>query len=161
MITLNNNEKLVNELIKRNWHIAFAESCTGGLCAATVVDVANASSILNESIVTYANSAKIKYLNVSEATIEKYNVVSEEVASEMALGIKKASNSEIGVGITGAAGPTSDGIIPVGRVCFGFSILDKVYTKTIEFGEIGRNIVRKKACDFVYEFILEVLKNEG
>ena len=161
MIILKNNERLVNELIKRKWHIAFAESCTGGLCSSTIVDVANASSVLNESIVTYANSAKIKYLNVSEATIDKYNVVSEEVAYEMALGIKNTSNSEIGVGITGAAGPTSDGIIPVGRVCFGFAILNRVYTKTIEFGEIGRNNVRKKACDFVYDFILEAIENEG
>ena len=130
------------------------------MCASRLVDVANASWVLNESIVTYANEAKIKYLNVNPNTILKHNVVSEEVAKEMAIGISDAAGSEIGVGITGAAGPSSDGIIPVGRVCFGFKILNRTFTRTIEFGEIGRNNVRKKACEFVYKFLLEVL-NEG
>ncbi len=79
-------EEVVLKLIEKKYHIAFAESCTGGLCAARLINVANASKVLNVSFVTYSNEAKNKYLGVSFDTIEKYDVVSIEVAMEMAKG---------------------------------------------------------------------------
>ena len=63
--------ELVKRLIEKNYHISFAESCTGGLAAATLVSVADASKVLDVSFVTYANAAKIKYLGVKEQTIEE------------------------------------------------------------------------------------------
>ena len=77
-------EKTVEKLIENNYHIAFAESCTGGMCCAALVDVANASRVLDMSFVTYANEAKIKLLGVDENTINTHGVVSEQVAREMA-----------------------------------------------------------------------------
>ena len=149
---------LLELLLKNKYHISFAESCTGGLCAARLVNVSNASSVLNESLVTYASSAKIKYLAVNKETIDKYNVVSEEVAKEMAIGLNKLTNSEVSLSITGLAGPTGDGIIPIGTVCFGFYINGKVYTRAKEFGNVGRNKVRKLACNYLYSEAIKLLK---
>ena len=152
-------EQLVDLLIEKNYHISFAESCTGGLCAATLVNVANASKVFDMSFVTYANEAKCELIGVKEETIEANGVVSEEVAKEMAEGVAKKAKSEIGVGITGIAGPTGGtDKKPVGMVCFGFSINGKTKTYTKFFGEIGRNEVRKSSVLFVYNTLLELIK---
>ncbi len=145
-------QTVVNQLIKKNYHISFAESCTGGLVCAALVSVADASKVLDVSFVTYANEAKMQYLGVKDTTIAEYGVVSEAVACQMAEGVAKAAGSEVGVGITGVAGPgggTDEK--PVGMVCFGFYIDGKVETFTKQFGEIGRNEVRAKSVEFVYE----------
>jgi PncC family amidohydrolase len=152
-------EELVNILINKNYHITFAESATGGMLAARLVNVSNASKVLNESFVTYADEAKIKYLNVKKETIDKYNVVSEEVAKEMAIGAAKAANSNIAVTTTGVAGPTGGTEkTPVGMVCFGFYINGDVVTKTKYFGNLGRNKVRFEATNYAFEEIIELLK---
>lgn len=151
-------ERVVERLIEKSWHIAFAESCTAGLLASRLVNVASASKVLGVSFVTYAEEAKIKYVNVKRETIDTYNVVSEDVAYEMALGVAKEANSEVGVGVTGVAGPTGGSEnIPVGTVCFGFYINGKVITETVKFGNLGRNKVRKEACDYVYKRLVELL----
>lgn len=145
-------QSVVNKLIQKNYHISFAESCTGGMACAALVSVADASKVLDVSFVTYANDAKMKYLGVKEETIEQFGVVSEEIASQMAEGVAKEAGSEVGVGITGVAGPgggTKEK--PVGMVCFGFYINGEVTTYTMHFGEIGRNEVRTKSVEFVYE----------
>ncbi len=152
-------ELLVNYLIDKKYHITFAESLTAGMLAAKLVNVANASMVLNESFVTYSNEAKIKYLNVKKETIDKYSVVSEEVAKEMAIGAAKAANSNIAVTTTGVAGPTGGTEkTPVGMVCFGFYINGDVVTKTKYFGNLGRNKVRFEATNYAFEEIIELLK---
>lgn len=144
--------KTVSLLIEKNYKITFAESCTGGLAAATLVAVPDASKVFDGSFVTYAEELKTKLVGVPSETIEKYGVVSEEVAHAMALGCAKTLGTEVGVGITGFAGPTGGTPdTPVGTVCFGFCINGKVDTFTCHFGNIGRNEVREKAVDFVYE----------
>lgn len=151
-------EQLVNKLIEKNWHIACAESCTGGLVASRIVNVANASRVLDVSFVTYANEAKINYLNVSPATILSYGVVSEEVVREMALGVAEAAGSEVGIGISGIAGPSGGSDKkPVGMVCFGFSVNGKVTTKTMQFGNPGRNKVRAMATEYALTTALELI----
>lgn len=151
-------EQLVDKLIEKDYHISFAESCTGGLCCGILVNVTNASKVLDMSFVTYANEAKIKLLGVRADTILANGVVSEEVAYEMAEGVAKAAESEIGVGITGIAGPGGGTAKkPIGMVCFGFCINGKTVTYTKQFGEIGRNQVRKSSVEFVYQTLLELL----
>ena len=153
-------EKLVDILIEKGYHIAFAESCTGGLCCGTLVNAANASKVLDMSFVTYANEAKMQLLGVSAETILENGVVSEEVAAEMAQGVAKVAKSEIGVGITGVAGPGGGTAKkPVGMVCFGFSVNGVCKTFTMQFGEIGRQQVRKSSVEFVYETLIEMLNN--
>ena len=159
MESYDSNAKAVIEKLKaKGYHISFAESCTGGLAAARLVDVPDASSVLDASLVTYANSAKINFLDVKEETINTYGVVSENVAEEMAKGVARINSAEVGVGISGIAGPTgATPTKPIGMVCFGFYIDGKCLTFTKQFGEIGRQEVRRKSVDFVYEKLLELL----
>ena len=88
-------EKLVNILIDNNLTVTTAESCTGGMVSSSIVDIANASKVLNVSFVTYANDAKVKYLGVKEETISEYGVVSEEVTAQMALGAMKEAKADV------------------------------------------------------------------
>ena len=144
-------EKVVKYLKENSLHIAFAESCTGGLACARLVSVSGASSVLSESYITYASESKVKLLGVKADTIEKFGVVSEEVARGMAEGAAKKSGAEIGVGITGVAGPFSENDEkPVGTVCFGVYINGTHDSKTVCFGEIGRNEVREEAAKYVF-----------
>lgn len=149
---------LVNKLIQNNFTISFAESCTGGLCASKIVNVPNASNVFNTSFITYSNQSKIEILGVDANTIEEYGVVSEEVACLMASGCAKKAKSNIGVGISGIAGPTGGTPNkPVGMVCFGFWINGQTFSKTLNFGEIGRQNVRNLSCEFVLNFLIEKL----
>lgn len=151
-------EQVVDKLIEKGYHIAFAESCTGGLCCGNLVNVTNASKVLDMSFVTYANEAKISLLGVKADTILSNGVVSEEVAYEMAQGVASVAKSEVGVGITGVAGPGGGTAKkPVGMVCFGFSINGDVKTFTEQYGEIGRNQVRKSSVEFVFKKLLELI----
>ena len=154
-------EQVVNKLIDRGFHISFAESCTGGLCCGTLVNVSNASKVLDMSFVTYANEAKDELINVNPETIESYGVVSEQVAGDMCKGVAEKAHSEVGVGITGVAGPTGGTAKkPVGMVCFGFYVLGNVITRTMQFGNIGRNEVRAKSVDFVFNTLAELLEKQ-
>lgn len=152
-------EKLVNLLIEKKLHITTAESCTGGMVASRIVDVANASKVFNVAYVTYANEAKEKYLNVDSKTIEKYGVVSEEVTKQMALGALKEANADISIVTSGIAGPTGGTEYkPVGMVCFGVGIKDNVYTSTKYFGNIGRNKVRSMATEYIIDFAIKLIE---
>ncbi len=151
-------EQFVMCLIEKGYHVSCAESCTGGKLTGAIVDVADASRILDASIVTYSNEAKIKYLGVKEETLEAFGAVSEETAREMAEGIARKNNAQIGLSVTGTAGPgggTKEK--PVGTVCFGFYINGKIYTERKQFGNLGRNIVREKSVSFALEKALELL----
>ncbi len=154
-------EQVVELLIEKGYHIAFAESCTGGLCCGTLVNVTNASKVLNVSFTTYANEAKMEFLGVLPDTILANGVVSEEVASEMAKGVAGAAKAEVGVGVTGVAGPGGGtDKKPVGMVCFGFDVNGACTTFTKQFGEIGRQQVRKSSVEFVFSTLIELLKKE-
>ncbi len=152
-------EQVVSLLQKKGFHISFAESCTGGMCSARLVSVASASAVFDAGMVTYANEAKIKYLDVNPDTIEQYGVVSEPVAGQMAEGVAKAQNAEVGVGVSGIAGPTGGTATkPVGMVCFGFYVNGELTTVTKQFGDMGRNVVREAATEFVFETLVELLQ---
>ena len=149
---------VVNKLIEKGWTISFAESCTGGMACARLVDVPNASKVLNASFVTYANEAKESLLGVWSVTLERHGAVSEETAYQMAAGVARANKANVGVGITGIAGPGGGSEEkPVGTVCFGFSINGKLYTATEHFGDMGRKEVRQAAVDFVFTSLEELL----
>ncbi|NSL53235.1 CinA family protein [Calidifontibacillus erzurumensis] len=151
-------EKVVDYLIQKGYHIAFAESCTGGLASARIVNVPNASKVLNSSFVTYSNEAKMKFLGVKRESLEKYGAVSEQVAKEMACGVSKVADAEIGIGISGIAGPSGGTKEkPVGMVCFGIKVNQTCYTYTQYFLNKSRNEVRKESVDFVLTKLLELI----
>nr|WP_319489800.1 competence/damage-inducible protein A [uncultured Caproiciproducens sp.] len=98
-------EVVVTELGKRHLRLATAESCTGGLLSKRITDIAGASNVFQMGAVTYANEIKTLLLGVPEATLKQYGAVSEQTARAMAEGVREKSGSELGIGITGIAGP--------------------------------------------------------
>ena len=104
-------------ILEREATISCAESCTGGLLSSLLTDVAGSSAYVQGSVVAYANEVKEKLLGVRHETLEKYGAVSEQTAREMARGVAKLMGTDIGVGITGIAGPGGGSEEkPVGRV---------------------------------------------
>lgn len=117
------------------YHITTAESCTGGLISARLVNVPGASSCFGRSFVTYANEAKIEELGVSEETLCKFGAVSEETAREMALGAMKHGKAEVAVAVTGIAGPTGGTPEkPVGLVYVACVVKERVWVRRYWFG---------------------------
>ncbi|HXS82585.1 MAG TPA: competence/damage-inducible protein A [Methylomirabilota bacterium] len=116
-------EEVVSEaLVGKNWKIAAAESCTGGLLAKRLTDVPGSSRYLERGFVTYSNDAKQQLLGVSAAELAAHGAVSESVAAQMALGARKQANVDVGVGITGIAGPDGGSTQkPVGTVFIAVS----------------------------------------
>lgn len=119
-------EVLVKELLLRGMKIAAAESCTGGYVAKRITNVSGSSSVLDGSIVTYANRVKEKFTEVSHETLEAHGAVSPETALEMARGVRKLFDADIGISTTGIAGPTGGtpdkpvGLVYVGVSCDGY-----------------------------------------
>lgn len=101
-------ETIVGKLRASNKTLGLAESCTGGWLSKIITDVSGASAIYNGGICSYSNTVKMKLLGVKEETLALYGAVSEQTAREMAIGAREALGSDIGVGITGIAGPLSD-----------------------------------------------------
>ena len=98
-------ELVVGELAAQGKTLATAESCTGGLLSKRITDVAGASAVFHMGVVTYANQAKEDLLGVSHETLERWGAVSSQTAREMAQGIVRRSQADLGIGITGIAGP--------------------------------------------------------
>ncbi len=101
-------ETVVGKLKSENKTLGLAESCTGGWLSKIITDVSGASSVYLGGVCSYSNAVKMKLLGVKEETLNAFGAVSEQTAREMALGARKALGSDIGVGITGIAGPLSD-----------------------------------------------------
>lgn len=152
-------EQLVSLLMKKNMRICCAESCTGGMVAAAIVNVPNASSVLDMSFITYANEAKVSLLGVDPAAIEKFGVVSETVAGQMAAGAAARAHTQVGVATSGIAGPTGGtDTKPIGMVCFGFWINGTLTTSVMQFGDLGRNEVRRKSTEYALRTLCRLLQ---
>lgn len=133
-------EAAVKLLKEKNLTVAFAESCTGGLCAKRITDISGASCVFHCGVVSYSNEIKNKVLGVSSKHLEKYGAVSAVVAAEMALGVKRLSGATFGVSVTGMAGPTSDSPeIPVGRIYIAVTDGETVYIKELNTGHSGKD----------------------
>lgn len=152
-------ERLVALLQEKKYHVSTAESCTGGLIASGIVDVSGASNVFEEGYVTYSNAVKEKLLGVSADTIERYTVVSSEVAKEMAKGTQERTGSELTISVTGYAGPgdAEDGT-KAGTVYIGTCYLGKTEAKGFLF-EGDRRQVREQAAEEAIRFGLERIEN--
>ena len=152
---LKDAEAVVNSLNEKKLTISAAESCTGGLLSAAITEVSGASSVLNAGVVTYSNEAKQRYLGVKSETLQKYGAVSKYTALEMSDGIKKANNADIGVGITGIAGPTGGtDEKPVGLV---YIAVNEVVAENHFSG--SREEVRAAAVNKALKMVLEYINN--
>lgn len=138
--------------------IATAESCTGGMIAAAITDVAGSSAIFDRGFVTYSNAAKEAMLGVRATILATHGAVSEEVAREMAEGALARSAATLAVSVTGIAGPGGSEFKPEGRVCFGLARQGHpTLTETIDFGPIGRAAVRAATTDRALALLLAAL----
>ncbi|KHQ53736.1 CinA family protein [Mameliella alba] len=137
--------------------VTTAESCTGGMVAAALTDIAGSSAVFERGFVTYSNAAKTEMLGVLPATLEAHGAVSEEVVREMALGARAAARADVAVAISGIAGPGGSEFKPEGRVCYGLASATGVITETIEHGAIGRAEVRAAATKHALDLILSAL----
>ena len=123
--------------------IATAESCTGGLIAGAITDVAGSSAIFDRGFVTYSNAAKVTMLGVLPDTLATHGAVSENVARQMAEGALSRSAATFAVAVTGIAGPGGSEHKPEGRVCFGLAAVGRAtHCETVDFGPLGRAEVR-------------------
>ena len=115
-------ERLGRALLGRRWTVATAESCTGGLIAGAITDVAGSSAWFDRGFITYTNEAKIDMLGVSAQTLATHGAVSEATACEMATGALRNSGASIAVAVTGIAGPAGGTPTkPVGLVCLAWA----------------------------------------
>ena len=138
--------------------IATAESCTGGMVAAALTDIAGSSDVGDRGFVTYSNAAKQQMLGVLPQTLEAHGAVSEHVAAEMAMGALMNSAASVAVSLTGIAGPGGSEFKPEGRVCFGLAVRDQpVQAETVEFDALGRAEVRQAARDHALALLATAL----
>jgi nicotinamide-nucleotide amidase len=149
-----NLEQVVGELlISKNISIAIAESCTGGLVSSRLTDIPGISAVFNRGIVTYSNEAKQECLGVSVGKLEKFGAVSKETAIEMAAGVRKVSKTDIGVSITGIAGPgggTAEK--PVGLVYIALADENEVIYKELRLSG-DRSRIRNMTALNVFDMI--------
>ncbi len=137
--------------------IATAESCTGGLIAGAITDIAGSSDVFDRGFVTYSNAAKIEMLGIDPALIEAHGAVSEPVAEAMATGARDRSNATLTVSVTGVAGPGGTAAKPEGMVCFGLATADDCHTETKQFGPLGRAEVRRVTVEHALALLLSEL----
>lgn len=138
-------EEVAKIVVDKNMTIAVAESCTGGLVSSSLINYPGISSVFMEGCVTYSNEAKISRLGVKKETLDKYGAVSKETAKEMAEGIAKNFNTNIGLSTTGIAGPQGGSDEkPVGLVYIGIYINGKTTVKKFVFSG-DRQRIRVKA----------------
>jgi len=156
-------EEVVLKLLQeRNMTISLAESCTGGLITSRLTDVPGASASLICGIVSYSNASKLKILGVSEDTISKFGAVSSQTAEEMAYGVKRINRTDIGISITGIAGPDGGSAEkPVGLCYIGVAIGDKVMVHKLKFNGNRKKIKwnsSSRALDLLRRELLQIKK---
>lgn len=138
--------------------IATAESCTGGLVAGALTDIAGSSAVLDRGFVTYSNEAKTDLVGVPSELIAANGAVSEPVARAMASGAVVRSRASLAVSITGVAGPGGGSVEkPVGLVHFATADDDRVIHQVHRFGDIGRDAVRMASVRVALGLLLERL----
>ena len=155
---------LAEILQSKNWKMAAAESCTGGLVCANLTEIAGSSQWFERGYITYSNQAKIECLGVSGILLETFGAVSEEVAKVMAEGAQINAGVNVAVSITGIAGPSGGSADkPVGMVCFAWAIRNAagentMHTKTMLF-DGDRHDIREQACNYVLSELAKFLEN--
>jgi nicotinamide-nucleotide amidase len=134
---------VANLLLKRQWMLVTAESCTGGMIAAACTDLAGSSAWFERGFVTYSNAAKTELLGVDTALITQHGAVSEPVVRAMVLGALARSHAQVALAVTGVAGPSGGSADkPVGTVWLGWATPDELVVEKCHF-EGDRQAVRR------------------
>lgn len=154
---------VVDNLKEKGLTVAFAESCTGGLISKRITDISGASAVFMGSCVTYANEAKMKLLGVKSETLARFGAVSEETAREMARGVREALGVDIGVSVTGIAGPTGGSAEkPVGTVFLGISTEAGESVRTLSLSAMkSREYIRAVSASNAFDMILKKISEKN
>lgn len=154
---MDKTEALVARLIARGKTLAVAESCTGGLLGKKITDVPGSSAAFLGGVISYGNEVKLRVLGASKEDLDTFGAVSEPIAWQMAEGVRRVIRADIGVGITGIAGPGSDGTRkPVGLVFIGASNGQTTVIREYHFPG-DRAEVREQACEAAIELLRGLL----
>ena len=162
MSSIDHAKTLAPLLLARGWKLALAESCTGGLVCATLTELSGSSEWFERGYITYSNQAKTECLGVLAELIESHGAVSEPVARAMAQGAQRNAGANIGVSITGIAGPTGGTAEkPVGTVCFGWTTPNTggeyVTTCQTKLFSGDRQSIRQQATEHALVGLLQLL----
>ncbi len=147
---------VVGELGKRNLRLATAESCTGGLIAQKITSVPGASAVFDFGACVYANPMKEKLLGVGRDVLEERGAVSAEVAEQMAVGVRKYAGADLGLSVTGVAGPASSENKPVGLVYLALASADKIYHKELKL--FSKSYTRDKIRELTARHGLDMVR---
>ncbi len=151
-------ECVVKLAINKNIKIGCAESLTGGLLSASLVNVAGCSKVLEEGIVTYTNTAKVRLLHVKTSTLENYGAVSRQTAEQMAQSIVGNKDITLAMATTGCAGPESDEFdTPIGMVYIAYGAKDNIIVEECMF-EGTRNEIRQCSVNKALYLSLNYIK---
>jgi len=156
-----NLEFSIQKLMRHNNQtLSIAESCTGGNIAKMITSVAGASQFFKGSLVAYSKNIKTKILQVSEETIEKHSVISQQVAREMAINCKAVFQTDYAIATTGNAGPTSDKTDKtVGVVFIALATPNDVYIEEFNFGQPREKVIERASVKSLEILRREILKN--
>lgn len=154
---LNLAEHTVKLLIEKGVTIAAAESCTGGELEKRITDIPGASATLKGGVVVYTNEAKHLLLGIPMETIDRYGAVSREVAAELAERVRRKLGADLGVGVTGLAGPDGDGVHEVGTVFLSLSDGKRTWVREKHLTNRDRATVRLQACQNVFDMVRRYL----
>lgn len=146
-------EQTVSNLKKHRLLIATAESCTGGLLSGYITSISGASEIFEMGIASYSNRIKHEKLGVPQETLDKYGAVSEQTAALMAEGIRISANADIGISVTGVAGPDSSEGHPPGYVFISLSAKETSKTLLLNIKPLSRDYVRLEAIREIFNLI--------
>lgn len=153
--------KLASLLIQKQWLLATAESCTGGMIAAACTDLSGSSAWFERGFVTYSNAAKMDSLGVAADVLAEHGAVSKAVAQAMAQGALRHSRAQVAVAVTGVAGPTGGSESkPVGTVWFGFATQNGVVTETRRF-DGDRAAVRQATVQHALQRLAELVSAQA
>lgn len=147
-------ESVIKLLREKNMTFSAAESCTGGELAKRFTDMPGASAFFKGGVVTYTNEAKAKLLGIDPTLIEEKGAVSYEVAKAMAENVRALLGTDIGVGVTGLAGPDGDGVHEVGTVFVSLAVEGETFVKELHMGAMRtRSFIRRMAGNHIYDMM--------
>ncbi|MEK6686324.1 MAG: CinA family protein [Pseudomonadota bacterium] len=145
-------------LMQHGLKLVTAESCTGGWLGQAVTAVAGSSAWYERGFITYSNLSKCEMLGVQQATLDQYGAVSAQTAQEMVMGALNRSHAQVGVSITGIAGPDGGTAVkPVGMICFAWAIEDGPVRQETRFFKGNRDTIRRLSVATALQGILRLL----
>lgn len=147
--------KIVDKLTEKRYKISFAETITGGGIAKEIIEIPGSSKVIDFSLTVYSNQSKIDILKVSEKTLIEHGAVSEEAVEEMVEGLLCISGADVGLAVSGVAGPGgATEIKPIGMVCVALKIRDKLIKETWMLGVLDRESVIEQTINNCLQIVL-------